>query len=307
MIYTVTLNPALDYVMKTGALRFDDINRSKEERLYYGGKGINVSVILTRLGAENKALGFIAGFTGNELERMLKSDGINCDFSRLNSGSTRINVKIKADAELDINAQGPDISESELEGLLEKLDEIKEGDFLVLAGSVKSALPFDIYERILSRLEGKGVNFVVDTMGKLLLNALIEECAKELENEGLSYRMAPLGVMIETPSAALISDLLAKEVEFFSIGTNDLTGYTMAVDRGNANVRYLYDAFRPAVLREIEMIIKNAKAAGITVGMCGEAAADERLIPKLVEWGLDEFSVNPSSILQTRRCICECE
>ena len=172
MIYTVTLNPALDYVMKTGALRFDDINRSKEERLYYGGKGINVSVILTRLGAENKAHGFIAGFTGNELERMLKSDGINCDFSRLNSGSTRINVKIKADAELDINAQGPDISESELEGLLEKLDEIEEGDFLVLAGSVKSALPYDIYERILSRLEGKGVNFVVDTMGKLLLNAL---------------------------------------------------------------------------------------------------------------------------------------
>ena len=137
--------------------------------------------------------------------------------------------------------------------------------------------------------------------------ALIEECAKELENEGLSYRMAPLGVMIETPSAALISDLLAKEVEFFSIGTNDLTGYTMAVDRGNANVRYLYDAFRPAVLREVEMIIKNAKAAGITVGMCGEAAADECLIPKLVEWGLDEFSVNPSSILRTRRCICECE
>ena len=113
--------------------------------------------------------------------------------------------------------------------------------------------------------------------------------------------------MIETPSAALISDLLAKEVEFFSIGTNDLTGYIMAVDRGNANVSSLYDVFQPSVLRAIEMTIKNAKAAGITVGMCGEAAAHADLIPKLVEWGLDEFSVSPSSILQTRKYICSCK
>ncbi|MBQ1451606.1 MAG: phosphoenolpyruvate--protein phosphotransferase, partial [Clostridia bacterium] len=136
---------------------------------------------------------------------------------------------------------------------------------------------------------------------------LIEECVAELEAEGTPYKRAPLGVMIETPSAAIISDLLAKEVEFFSIGTNDLTGYTMAVDRGNANVSHLYDTFQPAVLRAIEMTIKNAKAAGIMVGMCGEAAADENLIPKLVELGLDEFSVTPSSILATRRAICECE
>ena len=134
--------------------------------------------------------------------------------------------------------------------------------------------------------------------------ALIKECCDELENEGFRYRNVPVGVMIETPSAALISDLLAKEAAFFSIGTNDLTGYTMAVDRGNANVSYLYDVFQPAVLRAIEMTIKNAKAAGIQVGMCGEAAADERLIPKLIEWGLDEFSVTPSSILQTRKSIC---
>ena len=134
--------------------------------------------------------------------------------------------------------------------------------------------------------------------------ALIKECCDELENEGFRYRNVPVGVMIETPSAALISDLLAKEAAFFSIGTNDLTGYTMAVDRGNANVSYLYDVFQPAVLRAIEMTIKNAKAAGIQVGMCGEAAADERLIPKLIDWGLDEFSVTPSSILQTRKSIC---
>ena len=134
---------------------------------------------------------------------------------------------------------------------------------------------------------------------------LIAECEAELKDEGVEYRSAPVGIMIETPSAAIISDLLAREVEFFSIGTNDLTGYTMAVDRGNAKVSHLYDAFKPSVLRAIEMTIKNAKEAGIMVGMCGEAAANSELIPKLIEWGLDEFSVTPSTILQTRKTICE--
>lgn len=149
---------------------------------------------------------------------------------------------------------------------------------------------------------------LVTTLGEVLrAKELIRECEDELEREGLKYEKVPLGVMIETPSAALISDILAREVSFFSIGTNDLTGYTMAVDRGNANISHLYDAMQPAVLRAIEMTVKNAKKAGITVGMCGEAAADERLIPKLIEWGLDEFSVTPSAILQTRKSICECE
>ena len=135
--------------------------------------------------------------------------------------------------------------------------------------------------------------------------ALLKECEAELENENTAYSHVKLGVMIETPAAALISDLLAAKVDFFSIGTNDLTGYIMAVDRGNTRVSRLYDSAQESVLRAIEMTIKNAKAAGIPVGMCGEAAADERLIPKLVEWGLDEFSVTSGSILQTRKNICE--
>lgn len=172
MVYTITLNPALDYVMKVGKLRYDDINRSKSEDIYYGGKGINVSVILTRLGIKNKALGFVAGFTGDRLEQMLREDGIECDFNRLKSGHTRINVKIKADTEIDVNAQGPSISETDINGLLKKLDEIKQGDFLILAGSIPNTLPNDIYERILERLDGRGVNFVVDATGDLLLNVL---------------------------------------------------------------------------------------------------------------------------------------
>ena len=137
--------------------------------------------------------------------------------------------------------------------------------------------------------------------------SLIEECKEELKAENFCYKDVPVGIMIETPSAALISDILAKEVAFFSIGTNDLTGYTMAVDRGNVAVSKLYDAMQPSVLRAIEMTIKSANEANIPVGMCGEAAADERLIPMLVKWGLDEFSVSPSSILQTKKLICECE
>lgn len=172
MVYTITLNPALDYVMKVDNLRYDDINRTSAEAIYYGGKGINVSVILTRLGIDNKALGFVAGFTGKELEDMLVKDGIHCDFNYLKSGHTRINVKIKADTELDVNANGPDITEDEIDELLAKLDSIKQGDYLVLAGSIPKNLPDDIYERILQRLDGKGVNFVVDATGDLLKNVL---------------------------------------------------------------------------------------------------------------------------------------
>ena len=131
--------------------------------------------------------------------------------------------------------------------------------------------------------------------------ALLETCKAELEAEGLPYHKdIPLGIMVETPAAALIADLLAQECDFFSIGTNDLTQYTMAVDRGNAQVENLYTTFHPAVLRSIRSVITAAKEAGIPVGMCGEAAADPRLIPLLMTWGLDEFSVSSSAVLATR-------
>lgn len=148
---------------------------------------------------------------------------------------------------------------------------------------------------------------ITDTEEVLSAKALIAECEKELEKEGALFKKnVPLGVMIETPAAVLIADELAKIADFFSIGTNDLTGYVMAVDRGNGKVSGLYSVQQPAVLKAIEMTIKSAENAGIPVGMCGEAAADSELIPKLVEWGLDEFSVTPNSILRTRKEICAC-
>ena len=133
---------------------------------------------------------------------------------------------------------------------------------------------------------------------------LLEECKAELEAAGVPYdKNIALGAMIETPAAALIADLLAQECDFFSIGTNDLTQYTMAVDRGNAKVAKLYSHFQPAVLRSIRNVITAAKEAGIPVGMCGEAAADPCLIPLLMTWGLDEFSVSASSVLSTRAVV----
>ena len=149
---------------------------------------------------------------------------------------------------------------------------------------------------------------ITDTEEALSAKALIAECEKELQLEGALFKKdIPLGVMIETPAAVLIANELAKIADFFSIGTNDLTGYVMAVDRGNGKVSGLYSVQKPAVLKAIEMTVKSAKAAGIPVGMCGESAADSELIPKLVEWGLDEFSVTPNSILKTRKEICECD
>ena len=172
MIYTLTLNPAIDYVMQVKKLGFDDINRSYFEDLHFGGKGINVSVILKRLGINNKAMGFIAGFTGEQLEKMLTVEGVACEFLKLSRGNTRINVKIKSDTELDINARGPEIDESEIECLIDKMQDINKDDYLVLAGSIPENLPSDIYERILSRLDNKGINFVVDTTGDMLFNVL---------------------------------------------------------------------------------------------------------------------------------------
>lgn len=172
MVYTVTFNPALDYVMKLKNLSDRDINRTESEELYYGGKGINVSAILSRLKIPNIALGFAAGFTGKKLIEMMERDGIKNDFIELSEGFTRINVKLKFTEELDINANGPKITKEKTEELLLKLKRLNFGDYLVLAGSVPPSLPNDLYGKILEKLRGNGIKTVVDTTGNQLLNVL---------------------------------------------------------------------------------------------------------------------------------------
>ena len=172
MIYTITFNPALDYIVKMDEFNLGHVNRSNNEFVYAGGKGINVSIVLNNLGVKSKALGFIAGFTGDEIERRVREFGCDTDFIKLNEGMSRINVKIKADVESEINGGGPDISSEALEELYGKLDTLTSGDILVLAGSIPKTMPTDVYERIMERLQEKNVKFIVDTTGESLLKVL---------------------------------------------------------------------------------------------------------------------------------------
>lgn len=172
MIYTVTLNPSIDYVVRLESLVTGITNRTTSEEYYFGGKGINVSCVLAELDLESTAFGFVAGFTGEAIERGIRNDKIITDFIKLEKGISRINIKIKASEETEINCQGPHIEESELERLLNKVDRINDGDTIVIAGNVPNTMPDDVYERILERIKGKKVRIVVDATKKLLLNSL---------------------------------------------------------------------------------------------------------------------------------------
>ena len=175
MIYTVTFNPALDYIMRVPSLETDAVNRTDSESVFYGGKGINVSIILSHLEVPNVALGFIAGFTGREIQDGVKAQGVETKFITLEQGLSRINVKIKnaeKKEETEINAQGPKIPEDKLQELFEQLEQLTADDMLVLAGSIPNTLPSDVYEQIMKRLQSKQVPIVVDATKDLLKNVL---------------------------------------------------------------------------------------------------------------------------------------
>lgn len=172
MIYTVTFNPALDYVIKVDNFTLGTVNRSIREDIYYGGKGLNVSTVLTNLGYKNIALGFIAGFTGDAIEEGAKSLGFSSDFIKVKDGLSRINVKLKSDIESEINGQGPNITRGDIDKLFEKLEQLQDKDILVLSGSIPNMLSEDIYEKIMERLQKKDIQIVVDATKDLLLNVL---------------------------------------------------------------------------------------------------------------------------------------
>lgn len=172
MIYTVTFNPAIDYIVHTGTMQVGQVNRSQGEELYFGGKGINVSFVLHELGLPSKALGFVAGFTGAAIEAGIQEQGIATDFVHLDSGFSRINVKIKSSEETELNGQGPNISEAAVAELFEKLNQLQDGDVLILAGSIPNTMPADSYEKILAHLSDKKIKVVVDATKDLLLKVL---------------------------------------------------------------------------------------------------------------------------------------
>lgn len=172
MIYTVTFNPALDYVAAVNHFTLGRVNRTVRENIFYGGKGINVSALLANLGYESTALGFVAGFTGEEIERGVRKLGFRSDFIKVEKGMSRINVKLKSDEESEINGMGPEITPEDVECLFGKLSGLKENDILVLSGSIPATIEDDIYERIMKALVGSGVRVVVDAEKDLLLNVL---------------------------------------------------------------------------------------------------------------------------------------
>lgn len=172
MIYTVTFNPAIDYFVHVGKINIGEIHRLTSEEICFGGKGVNVSLILGELGIKSKVLGFVAGFTGKAIEEGISEKGVETDFVHLDSGFSRINVKIRTEVETDFNGQGPKISKGAIEKLYKKLGAMQEGDVIVLAGSIPAALSSSIYEEILDYLSGKGIRAVVDATGNLLLNVL---------------------------------------------------------------------------------------------------------------------------------------
>ena len=266
MIYTVTCNPALDYAMCLNGFAEGETNRSVSEYVQFGGKGINVSVVLSRLGVENIALGFVAGFTGEALEKAVRAQGVSTDFIRLQTGMTRINVKLKGDTETEINASGPAVDTASLEMLMEKLDALQAGDTLVLAGSVPGSIPKDIYAQILKRLYGRGVRFAVDATGETLravlpfepflvkpnLRELEELCArslsgidevitaaKELQAAGAQNVLVSLG-----GDGALLADAngdvhiaaACKGTPVNTVGAGDsmVAGFLVGIERGYA-------------------------------------------------------------------------
>lgn len=251
MIYTITFNPSLDYVMSVDNLSIGRVNRTDYEKIYPGGKGINISIMLKNLGIDNEALGFIAGFTGEQIEKELTLHGCSTNFVKLNSGLSRINVKIKSNEESEINGKGPEISNEDLDKLYMSLSNLKDGDFLVLAGSIPASLPNDIYQKIMQRYSDKDIKIIVDATGDLLKNVLeykpflvkpnnhelseifgreltseeqIIECAKELQSLGAQnvlISMAGDGAIMITSSGEVLKSDVPKGVLKNSVGAGD--------------------------------------------------------------------------------------
>ncbi len=172
MIYTVTFNPSLDYIVTVKDFKIGIVNRTINETIFPGGKGINVSMVLKNLGFDNNALGFMAGFTGNEISRLLEKKGVKADFIHVEKGVSRINVKLRSNEESEINGQGPEILAEDIQKLYAKLDQLEEGDVLVLAGSIPDVMPGSIYMDIMKHLENKRLRIAVDATRDLLVNVL---------------------------------------------------------------------------------------------------------------------------------------
>ncbi|NWQ43197.1 1-phosphofructokinase [Bacillus sp. EB106-08-02-XG196] len=298
MIYTVTLNPSLDYIVEVDQVTLGELNRTKNESKFPGGKGINVSQVLKRLDVDSYALGFLGGFTGDYIEGFLTSQGIQTDFVKVNE-DTRINVKLKSDKETEINAKGPNITEENFESLKGKIRELTSEDTLVLAGSIPSTMPESTYKELVKLCNANGTKFVVDAEGELLkkvlplhpflikpnhhelgdlFNTVINSCeevipfGRELVKQGAQnviVSLAEKGAVLINKDIALIATSPKGDVKS-SVGAGDsmVAGFIAAYEK----TKSLEEAFRFSVAA--------GSATAFSIGLCTREKMED-LLPQV--------------------------
>ena len=295
MVYTLTLNPSLDYMMPVRQLRIGATNRSEGEQIRIGGKGINVSILLRRLGVENLALGVAAGFTGEELLRRMNEEGIRHDFLMGREGFTRINVKLLSEEETEINGSGPVIEESEAQALLRQIEKIRSGDFLVISGSVPKGIPTDFLNQLLHQTTGQGAEIVLDISGPTLRRALryrpflIKPNQHELEEV--------LGVSISSREQALLhgkklQELGARNV-LISLGAE---GAVLLDEKGG-----VYSKKAPDGLLVSSVGAGDSMVAGFLAGWIQSHAYDQAFCMGLAAGSASAFSwdmAKPEDVLR---------
>ena len=263
MICTVTFNPSLDYIVRVDDMRLGAINRTTYEQVLPGGKGVNVSIMLGNLGHASRALGFVAGFTGDELVRLCAEAGVDCDFIRVERGMTRVNVKVKSAEETELNGMGPQMGEEDVEVLLARTDALGAGDTLVVSGSVPACLPHDMYERVMERVAPRGVRVAVDAERDLLTRTL------------------PLGPFLVKPNNHELGDIFGVELRT----RDEVVPYARRLqEMGAANVLVSMAGEGGVLVAETGEVFQSPAAKGTVVNSVG--AGDSSVAGFLA--GLDE-------------------
>lgn len=248
MICTVTFNPSLDYIVRVDDMRLGAINRTTYEQVLPGGKGVNVSIVLGNLGHASRALGFVAGFTGDELVRLCAEAGVDCDFIRVERGMTRVNVKVKSAEETELNGMGPQMGEEDVEVLLARTDALGAGDTLVVSGSVPACLPHDMYERVMERVAPRGVRVVVDAERDLLTRTL------------------PLGPFLVKPNNHELGDIFGVELRT----RDEVVPYARRLqEMGAANVLVSMAGEGGVLVAETGGVFQSPAAKGTVVNSVG--------------------------------------
>ncbi len=284
MIYTVTLNPAVDYVIDVKNIETGKVNRTSGEQIFFGGKGINVSLVLSELGVKSVATGFTAGFTGKAIEEKLSLVGIKTDFTELPDGFSRINIKIKSDEETEINGMGPDVPKEYLDEFLKGLSFLTEGDILVLAGSVPKSVPDNVYEIIMERFSDKGIKFVVDASGELLKKVLPLK----------PYLIKPnhielgeiFGVEINTPDEAEIYARKLQDMGALNVIVSMAENGALLIDENGE--RHFCDALKGEVINSVGA--GDSMLSGFLAGLIKENDYDYALKLGTASGGATAFS-----------------